>query len=590
MKLIAELGPLKGLVLNLEEKDEWILGRDPDQSTFVLEDTTVSRKHAKIYKTEEGYVIKNLSTTNPIEVNDERVDEYILEEGDKIKLGDSIFLFTALSEEDLEEEPEEQEEKIEEELKEPKEEIIEEKVSKKSLEDLDETIFEESEEEMPVPLVIESPFILKVVSGPNAGSEFGMEKSKSYIIGKDSTLSDIIFADLSVSKQNTKITIDENQNIFIEDLGSKNGTYVNNKQIKEKTPVSSNDLITLGTTTFLIVEREAAQETIYSPAPSFEFEEEKEKEEKQKKETVWKKQFIPTRHLILAGSGLVIFFVIFLSFFALFKAKDIEIVKKEPTSEIENILKNYKDVEFSFNPSGANLFLVGHVSTMIDKQELMYDINNLNFIKNVEDNIVIDEYVIKDFNEVLNEEEDFRSVYTYSNKAGNFIVEGYVKTPTNYQNLTDYINTNFPYLDKLQNKVIIDQVLQIQIATKLAQKDLSGVTYVLTAGKLVLAGTFDKSKTKAFNELLEEFKKTPGIYSIKNLAIGSSETDARIDLSNKYKITGWAKYDGTNFSVVANGKIITVGELLDGMIVTGVSEKAVLLKKGDLKYKINYSP
>ncbi|KKK60786.1 hypothetical protein LCGC14_3020880, partial [marine sediment metagenome] len=114
---------------------------------------------------------------------------------------------------------------------------IEEKASKKSLEDLDETIFEESEEEMPVPLVIESPFILKVVSGPNAGSEFGMEKSKSYIIGKDSTLADIIFADLSVSGQNTKITIDENNNIFIQDLGSKNGTYVNNKQIKEKTNI-----------------------------------------------------------------------------------------------------------------------------------------------------------------------------------------------------------------------------------------------------------------------------------------------------------------------------------------------------------------
>lgn len=583
MKLIAILGSSKGLTLDLEEKDEWIIGRDPDQCNFVLDDTAVSRKHAIINKTDEGYVLKNLSATNPSEVNDQRVDEYILEEGDEIKIGDSTFLFTALSEEDLKEEEEAKE--TPEEI--VKEEMPEEKAPSKSVEDLDETIFEENEEELPMPLVIESAFILKVVSGANAGSEFGMEKSKSYIIGKDSTLADIIFADLSVSGQNTKITIDENNNIFIQDLGSKNGTYVNNKQIKEKTKISSNDLITVGTTTFLIVEREAAQETIYSPAPSFEFEEEK--EAKVAKETIWKKQFIPTRHLIIAGSFLVIFFVIFLSFFALFKAKDVQVVKKQPVSEIKKVLKNYEDVEFSFNPSGANLFLVGHVASSVDKRELMYDINNLKFIQKVEDNIVIDEYVTKDFNEVLSEDEDFRSVYLYSYQPGSFILEGFVKTPKNYQDLTDYINSNFSYLEKLQNKVIIDQVLQTQIATKLIQNDLSGIAFVLTGGKLVLSGSFDRNKTKAFNEVLEELKKTPGIYSIKNLAISSSETDARIDLSNKYKITGWAKYDGTNFSVVANGKIITTGDLLDGMVVTAINEKAVLLKKADLKYKINYS-
>ena len=53
MRLIATLGPLKGQTLNLEEKTEWIIGRDPDQCNFVLHDTAVSRKHAKIHKTNE---------------------------------------------------------------------------------------------------------------------------------------------------------------------------------------------------------------------------------------------------------------------------------------------------------------------------------------------------------------------------------------------------------------------------------------------------------------------------------------------------------------------------------------------------------
>ncbi|NGX48556.1 MAG: hypothetical protein K940chlam5_00144 [Candidatus Anoxychlamydiales bacterium] len=596
MKLIATEGPLKGQVLDLKEKDEWILGRDPTECSFLLEDTTVSRKHAKIYKTKDGYVIKNLSTTNPIEVNDERVDEYILEENDKLKIGDTLFVYTALEEADLKEEPKEEValEEVSEEKEAPspkeddddEEEIEEEK--EKIKEPTDETIFE-AEEETPLSLLIDAPFILKVISGSNAGSEFGMEKSKSFIIGKDVAQADIIFSDMSVSKQNTKITIDENSDIFVEDLGSKNGTYVNNKKIEEKTKITPHDLITLGTTTFLVIEKEAAQETIYSPAPTFEVEEEK-KEEKEElaKKTIWKKQFIPTRHLIFAGSFIIIFFIIFLSFFGLFRAKDIEVVKKMPTEKIQNIIKDYDTIEFSFNDASANLFLVGHVLTSIDKQELMYDLKALSFIKNIEDNIVIDEITVKNFNDSLNEEASFRSVFSLANKPGNYVLDGYVKTAANYSGLSSFVNSNFPYLDKLENRVVIDQILQVQIATLLTKNGFT-LSFEMISGKLVLAGRYNKKQASSYKALMQEFLKTPGIHSIKNLAIPSDGMMARIDLTSKYKITGWAKYDGHN-SVVANGKIIISGDTLDGMDVTNVSENAILLEKDDIKYKINYSP
>ncbi len=577
MKLIATIGPLKGKVLDLSEKDEWILGRDSTQCNFILEDTTVSRKHAKIYKTTKGYVIKNLSTTNPTEVNDERVDEYLLKENDKVKIGDTTFVYTALDEKDL--------------IEEPKEEVYEESeqenIAKEPTEKepADETIFEE--EETPLSLLIEAPFILKVISGANAGSEFGMEKSKTYIIGKDITSSDIIFSDLSVSKQNTKVTIDENSQIFVEDLGSKNGTYVNNKKIKEKTKITSQDLITVGTTSFLIIEKEAAQETIYSPAPTFEVEKEEEKE--LVKKTIWKKQFIPTRHLILAGTFIIIFFIIFLSFFALFKAKDVEVVKKEPIEKIGNITKKYDTIEFSFNPSSANLFIAGHVLTSIDKQELIYDLNQLKFIQNIEDNIIIDELTVKNFNDSLNEEETFRSVFALANKPGNYILKGYVKTADNYNSLQNFVNLNFPYLDKLENKVVIEQVLLAQIATLLNKKGFSALTFELISGQLILAGKYNKKQESNYKQLLQEFLNTPGIHSVKNLAIASDATTTRIDLTSKYKITGWAKYNSHN-SVVANGKIIIPGDILDGMQVTNISQNAILLEKDDIKYKINYSP
>ncbi|MFA6118439.1 MAG: type III secretion system inner membrane ring subunit SctD [Parachlamydiales bacterium] len=594
MKLIAILGPLKGLSINLQEKPTWIIGRDKDQCNFILEDSSVSRKHVKITKTPEGYLVKNLSNTNPAEVNDERVDEYLLKEDDKIKIGNTYFVYTAKQNEESEESMlnSEEENLFEKQLPESREIPIE-----KPLESFeDETIFQENEDEYPSPLITEAAFILKVISGPNVGSEYGMEKSKIYIIGKDPNVSEIIFTDLSVSKQNTKIIIDDDKNIFVEDLKSKNGTYVNNNKIKEKTQITSKDLITIGTTTFLIVEKEAAQETIYTPAPNFEFEEKKEesklkeKEKKLEEATTWKKQIIPTRHLIFAGSFVVIFFVVFMSFFALFKANSVHVAKKEPVDDIKKIIEKYQDVQFSFNSSSANLFLVGHLSTTIDKQQLLYDLDQLNFISKIEDNIIIDEFVWKNFNDTLNSQADYRSVSVRSYEPGKFILEGYVKTPNDFQNLTEYVNLNFPYLDRLENQVVIDQILQVQIASKLQEKNFNSLSFEIISGELVLAGPYNRDNKDDFQQLLADLKKTPGIHVIKNLALPTSENSARIDLSQKYKISGIAKYDDKNFSIVANGKIVTIGDSLDGLIVTSITPDAILLEKEDIKYKINYSP
>jgi len=260
-----------------------------------------------------------------------------------------------------------------------------------------------------------------------------------------------------------------------------------------------------------------------------------------------------------------------------------------PIEKISNIIKNYDTVEFSFNDASANLFLTGHVLTSIDKQELMYDLKQLSFIKHIDDNIIIDELTVKNFNDSLNEEVNFRSVYVLANKPGNYILEGYVKTTDNFSTLTSFVNLNFPYLDKLENKVVIDQVLQVQIATLLTQKGFSSLSFEMISGKLVLAGRYDKKLSSNFKQLLEQLLKTPGVHSIKNLAISSDAMNSRIDLSTKYKITGWAKYDSQN-SVVANGKIIIPGDILDGMEVTNISENTILLEKDDIKYKINYSP
>ena len=292
--LIAEEGPHRGLILNLSEGEDWIVGRDPSESDFVIEDSTVSRKHAHLTRSNEGIHLKNLSKVNPTLVNDEEHRGAVrLKEGDRIQIGNTVFLFSEEELPELEQTPEKPKKKakkkeayddifgdLNEEEKAPpppppeepeikEEEPVEEKREPTAYD----TIFEDSGEEAEIPfnLISESPLLLKVISGPNAGAEIGIDKGRTYIIGKDPNSCDIVFQDLSVSRNHARLSVAADGVIELEDLGSKNGTVVSGAPISEKRTVTPQDLIALGTTVFMIIDREAPQETIFSSIiPSYE--------------------------------------------------------------------------------------------------------------------------------------------------------------------------------------------------------------------------------------------------------------------------------------------------------------------------------
>ena len=562
MKLVAVEGLLKGLEFNLTDKDFFIIGRDESQCDFVLEDSSVSRKHAKIEKKDDEYILINLSETNPLEVNNRPLTNYSLQEGDKIKIGNTIFLFSNDLRNEIEDDFEDNDE--------------------------ENTIYDEPIEELKIPSYEEAPFILKVISGPNAGAEFGLEKNKSYIIGKDPENSDIIFTDLSVSKNNSKLIVNSDGSIILEDLQSKNGTYLNNIQLTKSTKISTDDLITVGTTTFLIVAKEMASETIYSPAPSFEIKEEEKKEE-EKVSAEWKKQKLTKKQLIFASSLSVIVFIVFISFFGLFKGHDIEVNVKEPSKEIEKILENFKSIEFSYNPSEGSLLLVGHILTDTKKEELFYELSNLSFINNIDDNIIIDLGIAKTFNENLEDQESFRSVNVLVKEPSKFELAGSVADTKTFQNLVDYINFNFPYVDKLDNKVVIDEILESFVGAKLLEYNLSAITFEIVSQELILAGRYDKKQKSNFDNFISLMEKTNGIRNIKNIAIPSHEQNARIDITQNYKVTGEASINGENISILINGKIVNLGDSIDGFLITKILENTILLEKDELKYKIDYS-
>lgn len=567
--LIAEEGPLAGLVIRFELGEEWTLGRDPDMASIVLEDPMVSRKHVVIRLSAEGYLLENLSAVNPATQNGMVITNAVLvREGDIIQIGSTFFHFT--------ETPPDEQQRDRSPL-----------FAEHEHDDLSSVNFIEA---------TDSRWLLKVIAGPNAGAEFNMQKGATYIIGKDASLCDIVFQDLSVSRQHARIFVDEEEQVFIEDLASRNGVFVNGELIADRRNISSQDFIGLGTTTFLIIDKEEAQETIMATAPMpSTVSKTPEETHVEKKATLpppskdWRELVIPKRHLLVAGLFAFMLLLAVMGLVSLFKSEPIVTVERNEGEQIRKGIENYSDVQFSFNEASGKVFLVGHVLTGVDKQELLYTLNSFPFVAEIDDNVVVDELVWQNMNALLMTNPAWQGISMFSPEPGRFVLRGYLQTLEELQALVDYVNVNFTYIDKLDIQVVVENNLTLQIDGLLLEKGFSGVSYQLMNGELVLAGRVDTKETNSFNSIVNQLKALPGIRLVKNFVIYTSADTSRIDLSDKFTISGYSTKDSERFYVVINGKILTTGDVLDGMIITGVEPNRVLLEKDGLKFKINYN-
>lgn len=70
------------------------VGRASD-CTIVLADPNVSRRHAEIRPSGDGFVVVDLGSTNGTKVNDARVGEQQLNDGDEVRFGNTVMHFQA---------------------------------------------------------------------------------------------------------------------------------------------------------------------------------------------------------------------------------------------------------------------------------------------------------------------------------------------------------------------------------------------------------------------------------------------------------------------------------------------------------------
>ena len=91
--LLMNAGLRAGSRYKLVETEENLLGRDWD-CRVVLNDPQCSRVHASIYMDEGYWWIKDNKSSNGTYVNDQRIDQARLAEGNEIRLGSSQFSFS----------------------------------------------------------------------------------------------------------------------------------------------------------------------------------------------------------------------------------------------------------------------------------------------------------------------------------------------------------------------------------------------------------------------------------------------------------------------------------------------------------------
>jgi predicted component of type VI protein secretion system len=96
------------------------------------------------------------------------------------------------------------------------------------------------------------PYELKMRSGPNPGMTFPLEQEE-ILLGRD-LANDITIGDPEVSRRHARFFM-RDDNIFVEDLGSTNGTFLNGERISSPKQLRVGDVITLGENVVLVFEK-----------------------------------------------------------------------------------------------------------------------------------------------------------------------------------------------------------------------------------------------------------------------------------------------------------------------------------------------
>ncbi|MCH2110136.1 MAG: FHA domain-containing protein [Polyangiaceae bacterium] len=97
--------------------------------------------------------------------------------------------------------------------------------------------------------------VIEALNGPLAGEIFPV--GRRCIIGRDAD-ADVQLVQKGVSRQHAAVLIDDNDNIFLMDLASKNGTFFNDQSIG-RVPLSVGETFVISDTKFQLKEADSSE-------------------------------------------------------------------------------------------------------------------------------------------------------------------------------------------------------------------------------------------------------------------------------------------------------------------------------------------
>jgi hypothetical protein len=168
-------------------------------------------------------------------------------------------------------------------------------------------------------------------------------------------------------------------------------------------------------------------------------------------------------------------------------------------------------------------------------------------------------------------------------------LRGYLETIDQQAELLEYIALNFTYLNKLKNELVINALIQQRVQSILIRSGFGTVSFNYSMGELVLSGPVEKGQERTFKKIVDEITEIKGIENVESIITFTSESSARIDISSKYQVNGSSIKDGIEAFVLINGRILSKGKMLDGMLITAITSKEILLEKDGVKYKIDFN-
>lgn len=494
-------------------------------------------------------------------------------------------------------------------------------------------------------------WLVKVVAGPNSGAEFALQSGTSYLLGSDSIACDIILQDMSVSRQHARLTIDNLDVATIEDLGSRNGTFLDGEKCVGKKQLTGSVLLTLGTTSLIIVDKQGERKTVVTPltAPSTQPQRDELESEIKREGTTQQPSselpltpstaaqispvaptpsvspsqgqaplgdisqavFAPLQQQVdkikdeekqkakaaHALSSLVILAVITGLILAigigttlLFQEEEISRpTTSNPELAISKALEEMPSVRYNYNPSNNRLVVVGHVLTSVDRSKLLDNLQQLKFLAGIDvSNVVIDEFVWRETNQVLAKNPAWRGITITAPSAGKFVVSGFLRTREQADELYDYLSQNFIYMDLLEKRVIVEEELLSQVTRDLDAAGFKTIRPSISNGVVSLKGTVGSGKAATLDALVATLRSIPGVRDIQMNIVQTAQPDEYVNITSKYPVSGSSKKRDTLF-VVIGGKILTKGDTIDGMIITDVTPQAILLEKDGVKYKIDFN-